>query len=449
MKQATTAAAGYETLTEKASRAVADGRERRVYTALAKAGSKHAWVATEFPAADFTNRSASPKQLSPSALENRQRAGRYSAGFKAKLQEQLAEERSRLQERLQRLASSCQEKLTLHTMLPEQYQQHQQQQKAATATSQTHPQLCSKQAGSFPSTPSASAASTTDSVTRTERRPATPPTLARDQQQQQPLPQHAATTTFSQPSPYGSRQQPQPQREQEQPNRSTGTNEQPTPRTTIPNDSRAPRMGARRRLSYDSAAPGASAGGRPATTTAGAAATATPPPSGSPYRAPSRGAPSGSRTNERPHSASPPAAAAGKPDLRNRSSTSSRSNASSRSNTSNTASLLTPTSSPTATNNTNAATAATAVPGVSEASGGVQRGPEPLELLVGSSLRKMTFAGHRSSQGPHPQPYDMYDDDDAYAASHVSHRERLRAGVAELSAGLHASWRALLASGAV
>ena len=62
--------------TEKARRADVDGRARRVYSFLAKAGAHPAWVAAEFPGRNFSemhhSSSGAAVMLSPAALEHRQ-----------------------------------------------------------------------------------------------------------------------------------------------------------------------------------------------------------------------------------------------------------------------------------------------------------------------------------------------------------------------------------------
>ncbi|KAG2454790.1 hypothetical protein HYH02_000625 [Chlamydomonas schloesseri] len=91
-----------------------ESRRRRVQSALASrtgaAAQRAAWVDAQFPAADFENVtevSGNAKQLSPAAAENRRVAARLPAGFSEMVVEALTEERQALERRLSALSAAC------------------------------------------------------------------------------------------------------------------------------------------------------------------------------------------------------------------------------------------------------------------------------------------------------------------------------------------------------
>ncbi|KAG2440030.1 hypothetical protein HXX76_004147 [Chlamydomonas incerta] len=105
---------GYAVPTAKAARAEAESRRRRVQSALASrtgaAARRAAWVDAQFPVADFEAAADLPgktKQLSPGAAENKRVAARLPAGFPEMVVEDLREERQILERRLSALAAAC------------------------------------------------------------------------------------------------------------------------------------------------------------------------------------------------------------------------------------------------------------------------------------------------------------------------------------------------------
>ncbi|EFJ44349.1 hypothetical protein VOLCADRAFT_106496 [Volvox carteri f. nagariensis] len=104
---------GYLAPTDKARRAEADGRARRVYNALAKPAAP-AWGAAEFPLL-HRDGSAQATSKSPRALTRKQKASKPSLGLKLQILEQLAEDRARLALRLQAVEAACNAALAAHS----------------------------------------------------------------------------------------------------------------------------------------------------------------------------------------------------------------------------------------------------------------------------------------------------------------------------------------------
>ncbi|KAG2495286.1 hypothetical protein HYH03_006559 [Edaphochlamys debaryana] len=115
---------GYAAPTEKALRAQAEARRRRVHSTLQQrtgpAARRPAWVAAEYANQEFSEplrscRSQPTESLSPSAREHRQVAARLPAGFASQVAQELAEEQAALGSRLEALAAAAASARVVHT----------------------------------------------------------------------------------------------------------------------------------------------------------------------------------------------------------------------------------------------------------------------------------------------------------------------------------------------
>ncbi|GLC37427.1 hypothetical protein PLESTB_001587200 [Pleodorina starrii] len=479
---------GHWAPTGKARRAEADGRARRVHSALSKP-SAPAWVAAKFPPSDFESAAqatASDLYLSPAALAHRQRAAKLSLGFRCQILEQLAEERARLADRLHSLAAACDGAVLAHSSSPggsgtaspkaappaegrsegsgagasghEQQQQHQLSNGAATRSAAVAAAAAAAAAQRLRTPPPQTAGDAAADLQRTTRQPPTPATVWR------PAPTVTvpsavmgasavtggappasplsirASSPLSRMSSAAAASGPSTPTRAAPAGAAVGLAGRPVGRCVAPQPLSGP-AGARRRLTFGEFAQASEPGLRAASTTS-------PPPKAYSAVTVTSMSPLWSPAVQSGAAASTPAPALA-PAAREASGLFSA--------------ALTELARAAAAGQRLAAAAALGVMEGAVDVAAAEAAPaaagwgqparrlawqDPVGLLPQGCLQK--FAGARDGLWPYThEPYSVRQSELSYEASHLGHRERFRVGVAELDAELMSSWRALVASGAV